>query len=162
MTLEVEKEWTKFSDATVKLSMAYGFQRSSWDWVGLYKVINERHFHIKLLLTLISLKLSLSQLTFFTNYSHYIIIIITRSQWHYNRCNCTKQSQTFSLPTIGQWLDIPALKLAIGWASVAMMVKSGTFYKPSNVVKGPQKHSLFYSRKLTYTLFVVIFAYFLS
>jgi len=40
VTLEVEKEWTKFSDATAKLTMAHGFQRSSWDWVGLYKVIH--------------------------------------------------------------------------------------------------------------------------
>uniref|UniRef100_A0A8C1IGW9 phosphoinositide 5-phosphatase n=1 Tax=Cyprinus carpio TaxID=7962 RepID=A0A8C1IGW9_CYPCA len=31
VTLEVEKEWTKFSDATVKLTVAHGFQRSSWD-----------------------------------------------------------------------------------------------------------------------------------
>uniref|UniRef100_A0A8C1JSA3 Phosphatidylinositol 4,5-bisphosphate 5-phosphatase A n=1 Tax=Cyprinus carpio TaxID=7962 RepID=A0A8C1JSA3_CYPCA len=43
VTLEVEKEWTKFSDATVKLSMAHGFQRSSWDWVGLYKVGFKHH-----------------------------------------------------------------------------------------------------------------------
>ncbi|XP_043106559.1 phosphatidylinositol 4,5-bisphosphate 5-phosphatase A isoform X2 [Puntigrus tetrazona] len=43
VTLEVEKEWTKFSDATVKLSLAHGFQRSSWDWVGLYKVGCKHH-----------------------------------------------------------------------------------------------------------------------
>ncbi|XP_059395089.1 inositol polyphosphate 5-phosphatase K [Carassius carassius] len=43
VTLEVEKEWTKFSDATVKLTMAHGFQRSSWDWVGLYKVGFRHH-----------------------------------------------------------------------------------------------------------------------
>nr|XP_009303404.2 inositol polyphosphate 5-phosphatase K isoform X1 [Danio rerio] len=43
VTLEVEKEWTKFSDATVKLTMAHGFQRSSWDWVGLYKVGFKHH-----------------------------------------------------------------------------------------------------------------------
>lgn len=36
--LEVEKEWTKVSDATAKFTTASGFQRSSWDWVGLYKV----------------------------------------------------------------------------------------------------------------------------
>ncbi|KAI5622596.1 inositol polyphosphate 5-phosphatase K isoform X2 [Silurus asotus] len=36
--LEVEKEWTKVSDATTKFTTASGFQRSSWDWVGLYKV----------------------------------------------------------------------------------------------------------------------------
>ncbi|CAM4730444.1 hypothetical protein PO909_022351 [Leuciscus waleckii] len=43
VTLEVEKEWTKFSDATAKLTMAHGFQRSSWDWVGLYKVGFKHH-----------------------------------------------------------------------------------------------------------------------
>lgn len=36
--LEVEKEWTKVSDATARFTAASGFQRSSWDWVGLYKV----------------------------------------------------------------------------------------------------------------------------
>ncbi|XP_051540089.1 inositol polyphosphate 5-phosphatase K-like [Myxocyprinus asiaticus] len=43
VTLEVEKEWTKFSDATANLTMATGFQRSSWDWVGLYKVGFKHH-----------------------------------------------------------------------------------------------------------------------
>ncbi|KAI7793043.1 putative phosphatidylinositol 4 [Triplophysa rosa] len=43
VTLEVEKEWTKFSDATVKITVASGFQRSSWDWVGLYKVGFKHH-----------------------------------------------------------------------------------------------------------------------
>ncbi|XP_051541546.1 inositol polyphosphate 5-phosphatase K-like [Myxocyprinus asiaticus] len=43
VTLEVEKEWTKFSDATAKLTMATSFQRSSWDWVGLYKVGFKHH-----------------------------------------------------------------------------------------------------------------------
>ncbi|XP_055064838.2 inositol polyphosphate 5-phosphatase K isoform X1 [Misgurnus anguillicaudatus] len=43
VTLEVEKEWTKFSDATVKFTVASGFQRSSWDWVGLYKVGFKHH-----------------------------------------------------------------------------------------------------------------------
>uniref|UniRef100_A0A673N7N8 Inositol polyphosphate-5-phosphatase Ja n=1 Tax=Sinocyclocheilus rhinocerous TaxID=307959 RepID=A0A673N7N8_9TELE len=43
VTLEVEKEWTKFSDATAKLTVAHGFQRSSWDWVGLYKVGFKHH-----------------------------------------------------------------------------------------------------------------------
>ncbi|KAG9263350.1 inositol polyphosphate 5-phosphatase K [Astyanax mexicanus] len=36
--LEVEKEWTKVSDATARFTIISGFQRSSWDWVGLYKV----------------------------------------------------------------------------------------------------------------------------
>ncbi|GAA6094818.1 inositol polyphosphate 5-phosphatase K isoform X2 [Tachysurus ichikawai] len=35
--LEVEKEWTKVSDASAKFTTASSFQRSSWDWVGLYK-----------------------------------------------------------------------------------------------------------------------------
>ncbi|XP_073686109.1 inositol polyphosphate 5-phosphatase K [Garra rufa] len=43
VTLEVEKEWTKFSDATAKLTITHGFQRSSWDWVGLYKVGFKHH-----------------------------------------------------------------------------------------------------------------------
>ncbi|XP_050976316.1 phosphatidylinositol 4,5-bisphosphate 5-phosphatase A isoform X1 [Labeo rohita] len=43
VTLEVEKEWTKFSDATAKLTIRHGFQRSSWDWVGLYKVGFKHH-----------------------------------------------------------------------------------------------------------------------
>ncbi|XP_053542737.1 inositol polyphosphate 5-phosphatase K [Ictalurus punctatus] len=41
--LEVEKEWTKVSDATAKFTIASGFQRSSWDWVGLYKVGFKHH-----------------------------------------------------------------------------------------------------------------------
>ncbi|KAM9456041.1 inositol polyphosphate 5-phosphatase K isoform 1-T2 [Clarias gariepinus] len=41
--LEVEKEWTKVSDATARFTTASGFQRSSWDWVGLYKVGFKHH-----------------------------------------------------------------------------------------------------------------------
>uniref|UniRef100_A0A8C1IGH4 phosphoinositide 5-phosphatase n=1 Tax=Cyprinus carpio TaxID=7962 RepID=A0A8C1IGH4_CYPCA len=37
VTLEVEKEWTKFSDATVKLTVAHGFQRTQ---PFLFKEIN--------------------------------------------------------------------------------------------------------------------------
>lgn len=44
--LEVEKEWTKVSDATTKFSPAPGFQRSSWDWVGLYKVRNKVYVQV--------------------------------------------------------------------------------------------------------------------
>ena len=44
VTLEVEKEWTKVSDATVQFEVASTFQRSSWDWVGLYKVSLQRKF----------------------------------------------------------------------------------------------------------------------
>ncbi|TRY68049.1 hypothetical protein DNTS_003633 [Danionella cerebrum] len=43
VTLEVEKEWTKLSDATVKLTVTHGFQRSSWDWVALYKMGFKHH-----------------------------------------------------------------------------------------------------------------------
>ncbi|XP_031441097.1 phosphatidylinositol 4,5-bisphosphate 5-phosphatase A [Clupea harengus] len=43
VTLEVEKEWTKVSDATVQFEVASTFQRSSWDWVGLYKVGFKHH-----------------------------------------------------------------------------------------------------------------------
>ncbi|KAI4875204.1 hypothetical protein NFI96_010675 [Prochilodus magdalenae] len=41
--LEVEKEWTKVSDATARFIITSGFQRSSWDWVGLYKVGFKHH-----------------------------------------------------------------------------------------------------------------------
>ncbi|XP_072515061.1 inositol polyphosphate 5-phosphatase K [Salminus brasiliensis] len=41
--LEVEKEWTKVSDATARFTITSGFQRSSWDWVGLYKVGFKHH-----------------------------------------------------------------------------------------------------------------------
>lgn len=73
MTLEVEKEWTKFSDATAKLTMAHGFQRSSWDWVGLYKVKHEWHIQIKQ--NLIQLG-TFHSIFYFENYAHYVIIII--------------------------------------------------------------------------------------
>lgn len=38
VTLEYEKEWTKVSDATVRFTVRSSFQRSSWDWVAIYKV----------------------------------------------------------------------------------------------------------------------------
>ncbi|XP_062870417.1 inositol polyphosphate 5-phosphatase K [Trichomycterus rosablanca] len=41
--LEVEKEWTKVSDATARFTAASGYQRSSWDWVGLYKMGFKHH-----------------------------------------------------------------------------------------------------------------------
>ncbi|XP_041083384.1 inositol polyphosphate 5-phosphatase K-like [Polyodon spathula] len=39
----VEDEWTKVSDAVVKFRMAASFPRSSWDWIGLYKVGFRHH-----------------------------------------------------------------------------------------------------------------------
>ncbi|KAL0965597.1 hypothetical protein UPYG_G00283380 [Umbra pygmaea] len=38
VTLEYEKEWIKVSDATVRFTVRSNFQRSSWDWVAIYKV----------------------------------------------------------------------------------------------------------------------------
>lgn len=37
--LQVNKEWCKISDATVRFTVALTYQRSSWDWVAIYKVI---------------------------------------------------------------------------------------------------------------------------
>ncbi|KAM7392963.1 hypothetical protein PAMA_007873 [Pampus argenteus] len=36
--LQVNKEWCKVSDATVRFTVASTYQRSSWDWVAIYKV----------------------------------------------------------------------------------------------------------------------------
>uniref|UniRef100_A0A3Q1FQZ1 Inositol polyphosphate-5-phosphatase Ja n=1 Tax=Acanthochromis polyacanthus TaxID=80966 RepID=A0A3Q1FQZ1_9TELE len=36
--LQVNKEWSKLSDATVRFTVAATYQRSSWDWVAIYKV----------------------------------------------------------------------------------------------------------------------------
>lgn len=36
--LQVNKEWCKVSDATVRFTVACTYQRSSWDWVAIYKV----------------------------------------------------------------------------------------------------------------------------
>lgn len=36
--LQVQREWCKVSDATVKFTVASNYQRSSWDWVAIYKV----------------------------------------------------------------------------------------------------------------------------
>ena len=37
--LQINKEWCKVSDATVRFTVALTYQRSSWDWVAIYKVI---------------------------------------------------------------------------------------------------------------------------
>ncbi|XP_023651847.1 inositol polyphosphate 5-phosphatase K [Paramormyrops kingsleyae] len=43
VTLMVEDEWTKPSDATAKFKLVPTFSRSSWDWIGLYKVGFKHH-----------------------------------------------------------------------------------------------------------------------
>lgn len=37
--LQVNKEWYKVPDATVRFTLASTYPRSSWDWVAIYKVI---------------------------------------------------------------------------------------------------------------------------
>ncbi|XP_014855354.1 PREDICTED: inositol polyphosphate 5-phosphatase K-like isoform X1 [Poecilia mexicana] len=41
--LQVNKEWCKASDATVRFTVASTYQRSSWDWVAIYKVRFRHH-----------------------------------------------------------------------------------------------------------------------
>ncbi|KAM9841490.1 inositol polyphosphate 5-phosphatase K [Aulostomus maculatus] len=41
--LQVIKEWCKVSDATVRFTVASTYQRSSWDWVAIYKVGFRHH-----------------------------------------------------------------------------------------------------------------------
>ncbi|XP_044190405.1 inositol polyphosphate 5-phosphatase K isoform X1 [Thunnus albacares] len=41
--LQVNKEWCKVSDATVRFTVASTYQRSSWDWVAIYKVGFRHH-----------------------------------------------------------------------------------------------------------------------
>ncbi|XP_068608647.1 phosphatidylinositol 4,5-bisphosphate 5-phosphatase A [Brachionichthys hirsutus] len=41
--LQVNKEWSKVSDATVRFTVASTYQRSSWDWIAIYKV-GFRHY----------------------------------------------------------------------------------------------------------------------
>ncbi|XP_029018101.1 phosphatidylinositol 4,5-bisphosphate 5-phosphatase A [Betta splendens] len=38
VTLMVADEWNSIADATVKFKLAPSYSRSSWDWIGLYKV----------------------------------------------------------------------------------------------------------------------------
>lgn len=40
VTLLVEDEWREVSDAVAKFKVVPNFPRSSWDWIGLYKVIS--------------------------------------------------------------------------------------------------------------------------
>ncbi|XP_037547958.1 phosphatidylinositol 4,5-bisphosphate 5-phosphatase A [Nematolebias whitei] len=41
--LQTVKEWCKASDATVRFTVASTYQRSSWDWVAIYKVGFRHH-----------------------------------------------------------------------------------------------------------------------
>ncbi|XP_042365297.1 inositol polyphosphate 5-phosphatase K [Plectropomus leopardus] len=41
--LQVNNEWCKVSDATVRFTVASTYQRSSWDWVAIYKVGFRHH-----------------------------------------------------------------------------------------------------------------------
>lgn len=40
--LQVNKEWYKVTDATVRFTVASTYPRSSWDWIAIYKVIPKR------------------------------------------------------------------------------------------------------------------------
>lgn len=46
MELQVQKEWCKVSDATVRFTVASNYQRSSWDWVAIYKVCFTHHLYV--------------------------------------------------------------------------------------------------------------------
>ncbi|XP_068165997.1 phosphatidylinositol 4,5-bisphosphate 5-phosphatase A [Antennarius striatus] len=43
VTLIVEDEWNSIADAIAKFKLAPNFSRSSWDWIGLYKVGFKHH-----------------------------------------------------------------------------------------------------------------------
>ncbi|XP_040011195.1 phosphatidylinositol 4,5-bisphosphate 5-phosphatase A [Xiphias gladius] len=43
VTLIVEDEWNSTADATAKFKIAPNYSRSSWDWIGLYKVGFKHH-----------------------------------------------------------------------------------------------------------------------
>ncbi|XP_053725522.1 inositol polyphosphate 5-phosphatase K isoform X1 [Synchiropus splendidus] len=43
VTLMVEDEWLSIADAIVKFKLAPNFSRSSWDWIGLFKVGFRHH-----------------------------------------------------------------------------------------------------------------------
>ncbi|XP_059910810.1 phosphatidylinositol 4,5-bisphosphate 5-phosphatase A [Gadus macrocephalus] len=43
VTLLVEDEWTSLADAVVTFRLAPSYARSSWDWIGLYKVGFRHH-----------------------------------------------------------------------------------------------------------------------
>ncbi|KAM3867502.1 inositol polyphosphate 5-phosphatase K [Diretmus argenteus] len=43
VTLIVEDEWNSIADATARFKVAPNYSRSSWDWIGLYKVGFKHH-----------------------------------------------------------------------------------------------------------------------
>ncbi|XP_002662241.3 inositol polyphosphate 5-phosphatase K [Danio rerio] len=43
VTIFVEDEWREISDAVAKFKVAPNFARSSWDWIGIYKVGFKHH-----------------------------------------------------------------------------------------------------------------------
>ncbi|XP_062273624.1 phosphatidylinositol 4,5-bisphosphate 5-phosphatase A [Scomber scombrus] len=43
VTLTVEDEWNSIADAVAKFKLTPSFARSSWDWIGLYKVGFKHH-----------------------------------------------------------------------------------------------------------------------
>lgn len=43
VTIIVEDEWNSIADAIAKFKLAPNFSRSSWDWIGLYKVGFKHH-----------------------------------------------------------------------------------------------------------------------
>ncbi|XP_061842263.1 inositol polyphosphate 5-phosphatase K isoform X1 [Nerophis lumbriciformis] len=43
VTLQVEDEWNSIADAITKFKLAPNYARSSWDWIGLYKVGFKHH-----------------------------------------------------------------------------------------------------------------------
>lgn len=43
VTLMVEDEWNSIADAIAKFKLAPNYARSSWDWIGLYKVNLSAH-----------------------------------------------------------------------------------------------------------------------
>lgn len=47
VTLIVEDEWRDVTDAMAKFKVVHGYSRSSWDWIGLYKVLclSRKLFH---------------------------------------------------------------------------------------------------------------------
>jgi len=38
VTITVEDEWNSVADAIAKFRLVPNYPRSSWDWIGLYKV----------------------------------------------------------------------------------------------------------------------------
>lgn len=47
VTIIVDDEWNSVADATAIFKLAPNYSRSSWDWIGLFKVTNQ---YVKLIL----------------------------------------------------------------------------------------------------------------